>query len=470
MLTLKHVLNALSQPLAEAADFPITGGSIDSRLTRKNDLFVALAGENTDGHQFVDQAFQNGACLALVEKTPQSAYPVVDLAQSQVQLPKEPPFSLKVPNTLQALQTIASYWRSQFDIHVVGITGSVGKSSTKELTAAVLSTRFVTLKNPGNMNNEIGLPLTLLSLNESHQAAVLEMGFYVPGEIQFLCRIARPEIGVITNVGTVHAERAGSIDAIARGKAELVEALPPAPQGVAILNQDDPLVRGMAAKTSARIFYYGLTPQADLWADEIESHGLEGVRCRIHYQGESLYLTAPLIGRHSIYTILRSSAVALAFGLSWDEIFEGLNSGNTQIRIVTTRTHSGAILIDDSYNASPDSDMAALNLLDELQGRKIAVLGDMLELGQYEQEGHEKVGLRASEVADELVLIGKRSLIMRAAALSNDFPAERIHWFPTPAEAKPFLKELLKDGDVALVKGSHSMHLEEIISALEELQ
>jgi UDP-N-acetylmuramoyl-tripeptide--D-alanyl-D-alanine ligase len=352
---------------------------------------------------------------------------------------------------------------------VIGITGSVGKSSTKELAASVLGSRARTLKNQGNMNNEIGLPLTLLSLNEEHKVAVLEMGFYVSGEIELLCDIAKPQIGIITNIGTVHAERAGSIEDIARGKAELVEALPASPDGLAILNYDDPYVREMASLTAARVFYYGLDPKADLWADEIQSHGLEGIRCRMHYQGESLFVSAPLIGRHSVYTMLRAAAVAFNLGMDWDAIFDAFKDDRFQVRIVTVRTASGAILIDDSYNASPDSTIAALNLLNDLNGRKVAVLGDMLELGRYEEAGHNRVGLRASEVADEMVLVGTRSLMTRDAALGNGYRADKIRWFDDYTGALAYLKEALHAGDVALVKGSHSMHMEKIVSALEDL-
>jgi UDP-N-acetylmuramoyl-tripeptide--D-alanyl-D-alanine ligase len=188
----------------------------------------------------------------------------------------QPPLCLRVDNTVTALQQIARYWRRKLEIRVIGITGSVGKSTTKEMIAEVLSTRYRTLKSPGNLNNEIGLPLTLLRLSSGHQRAVLEMGFYVPGEIAFLCDIALPQIGVVTNIGTVHAERAGSQEAIARGKSELVQALPPAPEGVAILNFDDPWVRKMEERTKARVFFYGLSPEANLWADNVVGLGLEG--------------------------------------------------------------------------------------------------------------------------------------------------------------------------------------------------
>jgi len=467
MLTLQHVLKALIGKNVGSLDFNISEGCIDSRLVPPFSIFFALKGENTDGHLFVDEAFAKGANLAIIDHPIQSAFPIVDIRQEEAKLPTQPPFSLLTDEVLQALQKLAAYWRRQFDLKVIGITGSVGKSSTKELTASVLSQKMVTLKNQGNLNNEIGLPLTLLQLNKEHKAAVLEMGFYIPGEIAQLCNIALPQIGIITNIGTVHAERAGSIEAIAAGKSELVQSLPPAPQGVAILNYDDERVLAMAQKTKAQVITYGLSPQADLWADEIESMGLEGIRCRIHSQGESFYVTAPLIGRHSVYTMLRSAAAALCLGMSWDEIFTAFKSGQLQLRITTVKTASGAILLDDTYNASPDSTLAALNLLDDLQGRKVAVLGDMLELGQYETEGHQRVGIRAAEVADELIFIGPRSKISMAAAVQNGFSPEKIQWFENAMAAVDYLRHTLQLGDVTLVKGSHAMHMEQIVAALE---
>nr|AGU01691.1 UDP-N-acetylmuramoyl-tripeptide--D-alanyl-D-alanine ligase [uncultured bacterium] len=469
-LTLSDILFALVGKVETHRNFKIEGGCVDSRRVKANNLFIALPGETTDGHLYVDTALRNGAVLAVIDHLIVSDFPIVDLSRSPLEIPESGPFSLLTSNSLGALQKIATWWRAQLDLKVIGITGSVGKSSTKELTASVLSRRFVTLRSEGNQNNEIGLPLNLLDLTSQHEVAVLEMGFYVPGEIKLLCDIAKPQIGIITNVGTVHAERAGSIEIIAKGKSELVEALPPAPTGVAILNYDDPLVRQMATKTNATIFTYGLSPEADLWADEIESMGLEGVRCQMHYQGESNFLTAPLIGRHSVYTMLRAAATALILGISWDWIFFALKDTTIQVRIVTVSTQSGARIIDDSYNASPDSTIAALNLLNDLGGRKVAVLGDMLELGQYENEGHQKVGWRASEVADELILIGERSTITREAALSSGCRPEKIHWYADASSAIPYLKENLTSGDMVLVKGSHSMHMETIVAALEENQ
>jgi UDP-N-acetylmuramoyl-tripeptide--D-alanyl-D-alanine ligase len=291
------------------------------------------------------------------------------------------------------------------------------------------------------------------------------MGFYVPGEIALLCELALPQVGVITNIGTVHAERAGSQEAIARGKAELVESLPP--DGVAILNYDDPWVRDMANKTRARVLYYGLDPHSDLWADEVEGLGLDGIRFRLHYRNETLHLRVPLIGRHSVHTALRATAVGLVEGLTWQEIINGLRLGHTQLRLVAVRTENGALLLDDTYNASPQSTLAALNLLEELDGRKVAVLGDMLELGPYEIRGHEMVGVRAAEVVDELVTVGELGRIIAGAALKSGLPPSSITRLDTTQDAIAYLKPRLGTEDVVLVKGSRGMQMDRIVAALE---
>ena len=354
-------------------------------------------------------------------------------------------------------------------MRVVGITGSVGKSTTKELVAEVLSQRYHTLKNQGNLNNEIGLPLTLLRLGPGHQRAVLEMGFYVPGEISFLCDLAQPSVGVVTNIGTVHAERAGSQEAIARGKGR-TGAGPAACPG-----RDRDLELSMIPGCAGwqikpgQVFYYGLDPVADLWADEIESLGLEGIRCRLHYGAETVTLRVPLIGQHSVHTVLRAAAVGLVEGLTWGEIAEGLQYGHTQLRLVAVHTQNGALLLDDTYNASPESTLAALNLLSELEGRRIAVLGDMLELGQYEQSGHEMVGVRAAEVCAELLAIGELGKIIAASALAAGMHAWAVKWVATVPEAIDYLRLTCSEGDVVLVKGSHGLRMERIVSALEEI-
>ena len=477
MLTLADVFEALINIRPAIDPTIITEAAIDSRQSIPGSLFVAIPGEHVDGHDFVADAFQRGASFALIQHQLDQKYPVIDLRSAPVaglrDLPasfEHSPLCLLVENTITSLQTIARFWRRKLDLRVVGITGSVGKSTTKELIAEVLGQRYHTLKSPGNLNNEIGLPLTILRLGSGYERAVLEMGFYVPGEIAFLCDIALPQIGVVTNIGTVHAERAGSQEAIAYGKSELVQALPAAPEGVAVLNYDDPWVRPMAERTKARVFYYGLDPASDLWADQVEGLGLEGIRFRLHYQSETLHVHVPMIGQHSVHTALRAAAVGLVDGLTWQEVINGLQASHTQLRLVAVRTEAGALMLDDTYNASPESMLAALNLLSELDGNKVAVLGDMLELGPYEKQGHEIVGVRVAEVADRLVTVGSRGHIIADAARRTGMPSDRVDEFENSDDAILFLRGSLIDSDVVLVKGSHDVHMDHIAAALEVIK
>jgi UDP-N-acetylmuramoyl-tripeptide--D-alanyl-D-alanine ligase len=468
MLTLADVIEALTNIRPAQASTVITEAAVDSRLAIPGGLFVALPGERLDGHDFVADAFQRGASFALIQHEIDAAYQTVNLKAGveATLLPEtDAPICLLVENTLSALQQIARFWRRKLDLNVVGITGSVGKSTTKEVVAEVLSQRYRTLKSPGNMNNEIGLPLTILRLSAGYERAVLEMGFYVPGEIALLCEIAQPRIGVVTNIGTVHAERAGSQEAIFRGKSELVQALPG--DGVAILNLDDPWVSKMAELTKARVFFYGLDPEADLWADNVEGLGLEGIRFQLHYRHETLHIHIPMIGQHSVHTALRAAAVGLADNLTWQEIIDGLRQGHTQLRLTAVRSENGALMLDDTYNASPESMLAALNLLAELDGHKVAVLGDMLELGQYEKKGHEIVGVRAAEVADALVTIGTLGHLIATAARWAGMQSERVSEFEDTDEAISFLQKSLTEKDVVLVKGSHVIRMDRIVTALE---
>ena len=471
MLTLADALEATTTFRPQAATV-ITEAVIDSRQTIPGSLFAAIPGDKVDGHDFVEEAFRRGASFALIQREVNASFRTLDLRavssnDSYLDVDFSIPLCLRVENTVTALQQIARFWRRKLNLRVIGITGSVGKSTTKEMVAEVLSTRYHTLKSPGNLNNEIGLPLTMTRLSSGYQHAVLEMGFYVPGEIAFLCDIAQPQVGVVTNVGTVHAERAGSQEAIARGKAELVQALPAAPEGVAILNFDDPWVRKMEEKTKARVFFYGLSPEAHLWADRVEGLGLDGIRFRMHYQGEELNVKIPLIGRHSVHTALRASAVGLAEGMNWQEIIEGLNQGHMQLRLAAVRSTTGALLLDDSYNASPESMLAALNLLDELDGRKVAVLGDMLELGPYERGGHEMVGLRAAQVADVLLTLGERAHIIAEAARRATGKKKTILEFDNVEPLVDWLGSNLTKADVVLIKGSHGLRMDRITSSLE---
>jgi len=470
MLTLADALEALTATRPDAQHV-ITEAAIDSRQIIPGALFVAIPGENADGHNYVDAAFKRGASFALIQRDVDASFRTLDLrggfsADSADSLNRfAPPLCLRVDNTVTALQQIARFWRRKLDLRVVGITGSVGKSSTKEMVAEVLGMRYRTLKSPGNLNNEIGLPLSILRLGAGYERAVLEMGFYVPGEISFLCDIAQPVVGIVTNIGTVHAERAGSQEAIFLGKSELPQSLPT--DGTAILNFDDPWVRKMEEKTRARVFFYGLSSEADLWADEIQGLGLDGIRFRLHYQNETLHAHIPLIGRHSVHTALRAAAAGLVEGLTWQEIFEGLHQGHTQLRLVAVRSKTGALLLDDTYNASPESMLAALNLLDELEGRKVAVLGDMLELGPYEKQGHEMVGLRAARVADVLLTLGPRGRLIAAAAQRSGLPRTDVHEFDEVEPIVAWLEKNLSTEDAVLIKGSHGLRMDRIVAALE---
>ncbi|MBC8078159.1 MAG: UDP-N-acetylmuramoyl-tripeptide--D-alanyl-D-alanine ligase, partial [Chloroflexales bacterium] len=388
----------------------------DSRAIDPGDLFVALTGERTDGHRFLADVAGRGAGGALVSAATLQAHPEW--------LPSERAYALVEPATandldgapegsflliavddpLMALQRLAVYHRRQLTPTVVGITGSVGKTTTKEVVAAVLSRRFRTLKSQRSFNTDVTVPATLLNLTPADEVAVLEMGMWAAGEIRFLADIARPHIGIVTNIGPSHLERMRSFEAIANAKAELVESLPA--DGTAILNYDDERVRALAARTPARVLFYGLDPRADLWADEVASLGLNGISFRAHYKGDVLALRLPLLGRHNVHTALAAAAAGLVLGVAWDEIIAGLQADSPQLRLRTVATDSGATLIDDTYNAAPASTLAALNLLSDLDGRRIAVLGDMLELGDYEEEGHRLVGRRVAQVAELLVTVG----------------------------------------------------------------
>jgi UDP-N-acetylmuramoyl-tripeptide--D-alanyl-D-alanine ligase len=461
---------ALPQALRQVA---FSEAVIDSRLATPGVLFVALSGERVDGHSFVADAARRGARAALVarEKVAGLAldrpFALVDSA-SGAGLEQAAPGALlliAVDDPLGSLHRLASFHRARFRPTVVGITGSVGKTSTKEATAAVLARRYRTLKNPRSYNSESTLPIVLLQLAEEHEVAVLEMGMYWPGDIALLAQLARPHVGIVTNVGPSHMERMGSIEAIAAGKAELVQALPA--DGHAILNIDDPLVRAMAGKTQARPFFYGLDPAADLWADQIQSRGLEGISFQAHYAGEQVVLNLPLIGRHSVHIALAAAAAGLLLGLGWDAIVAGLHDEQAQLRLLAVPGQNDSLLIDDTYNASPASSFAALNLLSELDGRRLAVLGDMLELGAMEEEAHRLVGARAASVVDILVAVGLRARWIATEAEQAGLDPSRIFTVASNAEAASLLATLVQPGDKILIKGSRGVAMESIVTALQ---
>ena len=485
VLRLAHIIEGLAVPAGQlppgvVPDVEIRSAVVDSRLVSPGALFIALPGERCDGHDFIGEAVQKGAAAVIAERAPDIRCTVLATGR----LAAEPggwepgvPACFVVPDGLLALQQVAAFWRRQHDVRVMGITGSVGKTTSKEVIAAVLGQRYHTLKSEGNYNNEIGLPLTLLHLMARHEQVVLEMGMYDLGEIAQLAEISLPEVGVVTNVGPTHLERLGTMERIAEAKTELPRALPPAEEGgVAILNTDDPLVKAMAGETKARIFTYGLDPSADLWADDIQSEGLEGIRFCLHYGDESIHARLPMLGRHSVHTGLRAAAAGLVEGLAWEEIVAGLRDQSAQLRLVAVPGPGGSTILDDTYNSSPASCIAALTVLNEVAGldldrRKIAVLGDMYELGSYEEEAHKLVGRRARDIADLLVTVGRLGQTIGEEALRAGMPVGSVHSVESNAQATELLLTLIEPapaGDVILVKGSRGLAMEEIVTALQQ--
>ena len=494
MLTIDNICHALYgrtiAALGPALQVSLHDVIIDSRHVGRHSLFVALRGQRTDGHLFLREAFQRGAAAILAESAAldlcsQATFILPDgsirvLAGSEAVNPTEAALTDQetcrlifiVPDSLQALQQLAAWWRTQMPAVAVAITGSVGKTTSKETIANVLAQRYKTLRSEGNLNNEIGLPLTLLHLTPEHERVVLEMGMYTLGEISQLCSLARPRIGVVTNVGPVHMERLGTIERIAQAKAELPQALPAAEEGgIAILNADDPLVRAMAGLTRARVYTYGLNPEAGLWADDITSQGLDGIRFRLHAGPEAFHLHLPMLGRHSVHTALRGAAVGLADGLQWPEIISGLQEVRGQLRLRGVPGLRETTLIDDTYNASPDSMLAALNLLEDVANtshRPIAVLGDMHELGAYEETGHRRVGGRAAQVVAKLVTVGERAHWIADEALVCGMHPNDVYAVQSNEDAIAVLADTIRPGDVIMVKGSRAAGMEAIIDALSQ--
>ena len=348
---------------------PVRGAAVDSRQIEPGNVFVALPGARTDGHRFLADAVAAGATALLVTESP--ATDTLDvLGDTTV---------VQVEDGVAALGRLAADWRSRFQALVVGVTGSVAKTSTKEAIAAVLRTTRVVLANEGNQNNEVGLPLTLLRLAPSTEAAVLEMGMYVEGDIAHLAALARPRIGVVTAVRGVHLMRAGSLAAIEREKGRLVEALPA--DGTAVLNADDPLVAAMRSRTPAHVVTYGFGQDADVTARDVVARGVDGMAFRLVAEGVDVPVRTPALGRHNVHNALAAAAVGLAAGLPATAIAAGL-AGRWGAAHRTALLAAGPWrIIDDTYNAGPDSMAAALAVLADLPGRHVAVLGEMLELG-----------------------------------------------------------------------------------------
>ncbi len=436
----------------------VSGASVDSRGVIPGSIFVALRGERTDGHRFVADALRAGAAAALVER-PVDVPAGVDAAV------------VTVPDPLTALQELAAWWRARHAVRVVGVTGSTGKTIAKEITADVLSRTLHTLRNEGNLNSETGLPMTLLRLDASHQAAVLEMSMYTVGEIARLAELAQPEVGIVLAVHPTHLERAGSLERIAQAKAELPAALPP--DGLAVLNADDPLVSAMRDVTAATVRTFGSAPGADVRAEEVVSHGLAGTEFRLVAPWGSRRVTSATPGRHLVPHALAAAATADWLGVPLDEVAAALEAGSHAAhRMAILAGATGATLVDDTYNASPVSVAGALDFLAETPvapgGRRIAVLGDMLELGPDEERLHREVGDRAARSGDAIVAVGPRGRWIAEGARAAG--ASRVLTADDAEEAAAVLERELAPlvGDLVLLKASRGIGLDRAVELLRE--
>ena len=426
-----------------------TGGAFDSRLVEGGECFFALR-DQRDGHDFVADALARGARAAVVER------PVPGLPDGAV--------LIEVASAIRALRAIANAVRDEHPIPAVGITGSVGKTTTKEATAAALGARYRVLRTIASHNNEIGVPLTFLRQEPTHEVAVIELGFYVPGEIADLSRLVRQRVGIVTTIPEipVHFARTPSVDAIVEGKAELVRALPA--DGVALLNADDPRVRGMADRTDARVVLYGESPDAAVRATNVRDLGLAGLRFTVHAAGDHAEAHLPLPGRHLLGSALAALGAATVLDVPLDEAAVGLETLERPAHRMSVRRAAGITVIDDSYNSSPAAVHAALAVLRNVRGRRVAVLGDMLELGTLSVGAHEAVGLDVANSVDALVAVGELAGIIAAAAERNGL--QDVHRAADGGEALVRLRQLLRPDDTVLVKGSRALALDELADEL----
>lgn len=433
---------------------------IDSRQIISGGIFIATVGERVDGHSFIPQMAEKGALGVVCEKEPQEC---------------GVPYIL-VEDSFQALKDIAEFYRKQLTIPVVGITGSVGKTSTKEMIASVLGEGFEVLKTEGNFNNEVGLPLTVLRIRQEHQVAVVEMGISDFGEMHRLSKIARPDICVMTNIGQCHLENLGTREGILNAKSEIFDFMNP--KGHILVNGDDDMLQKVSAKGESTLMHFGMNPVNEVYASDVMNKGLLGSEAVIHMGLEVFPVSIPLPGVHMVYNALAAAAVGKCLGLTKEQIQAGITGvqsvgGRSNVMVLENST-----VIDDCYNANPVSMKAAIDLLATALGRKVAVLGDMFELGNRECELHEEVGAYAAEKGiDIIICTGTLSKHMYEGARSTgvekgELLAARnreVYYFETRDEMLEQLPDMLKQGDNILVKASHGMHFEKVVEKLTNL-
>ena len=420
-------------------DREITAVTTDSRAATPGCLFAAIPGERVDGHDYIASAADQGAACILCERFVETAAP-----------------QLRVEDTQAALRALAAYYRQQFEIPFIGVTGSVGKTTAKEMIAAVLSARLNTLRTEKNFNNELGVPLTLFRLREEHEAAVVEMGISGFGEMTRLARMVRPDIAVYTLIGDAHLEFLGDRAGVLRAKGEMVDLMPA--EGVVIANGDDALLA--AHDFGRRTVLFGLGDNCSVRAVDIENDGLSGMKCAIISGERRIPVRIPAFGRHLVYAALMGAAVGLELGLTDAEIALGVSRYETVGSRGRVLEANGLTVLDDCYNANPTSTASALDSLRTLNGRHVAVLGDMLELGDSSPALHEAVGRYAAQTGAAVIACGPMSRHIAAGA------GETAVWFPDTAALIEALPQLVRPGDAVLVKASRGMHFETVTEAL----
>ena len=454
-LTLAQIAEILAVP-GPVAEATVRGYSIDSRTIHAGELFFALRGPHYDGHDFIRAILKAGATAAVVERDLQGG--TVDAARV-----------LRVPSTQRALETLAAEARRRWGRPVVAVTGSAGKTSTKEMIAAALATSYRVRKSEGNLNNQYGLPLSLLRLEESDQVSVFELAMSHAGEIAHLARIAQPETGVVTCVSQVHLEFFSGIEEIAQAKQELIYALPA--NGTAVLNADDPLVARFGQQFVGQTISFGIEQTADFRARDITSStqvGQPGVRFRLEWAGDPLEVALPLLGRHQVLNALAAVATAHSLGIAPDRAASALMAFRPLEMRGELLEVNGVGILNDCYNSNPRALELMLETLARApaRGRRIAVLGEMLELGPASDELHRQAGRRAAAAADHVVGVRGHARFLVEGAAAAGLDRGRLAFFESAAEAGDYVASLVQPGDLMLFKGSRGVRLEDALSKL----